>query len=717
MDIIKFLSSFIYRIRYKLIIGSIISVALAWYFTGYLPKLYTASTTIFTGITSRSSVDDMSGRTDWNSANNAHENIINLVKAKSTLEAVSIKLLAQHLIYGEQKDSKVILPEHYEKIRSITPEDIMELVDKNSFDSTVARFTRYKTASKGNFIYDIFNWDNKYYGYIDLSKIQVIRRGTSDMIEINYTCDDPYIASNTLKFLNEELSARYETLLLSASIDVVRYFEEQLRLAKLKLDASEEDLMVFNKENRIINYEEQTKHLAALNNSFETRYEAAQLDYNSSKALLEQLDIQMAKRAKHTTENEVFITVLSDISTLKGKIVEMEIFGTGESQGGMLDEYKKQLIVAQNKLRDITHNIEGYKTSKEGVAVVDMVDQWLVALIKYETSKAELEVLRSRRKEIDKEYERYSPVGPSLGKQMRNVELEAESYKTILHHLGLAKLKQKNILLDAGTLQIVADADIPLLNKSRKRALYVIAALLGAIIFIIGFYLLLEMLDRTIRDGIRAERLTKGGKVIAAYPTNKSLKHRRFTEEVYRITTEHLLGRLNGFITPNETFVLNLVSIEKGEGKSYIGDRLEKQWIEAGYNVSYISYDKDLNQSSKQFQHSLSLFDIPVIANKVHGFDIVIVEYDCLSQNNVPTALLNEAAVNLMILNAERAWYPSDQVTFDALKQKIDKDSLFICLDNTSREAVEQYTGQLPPYTFLRNLAFRIMNFGLTAKN
>lgn len=716
MDIFKFLSNFLYRIRYKLIFGSIIAVALAWYFSGYLPKLYTASTTIFTGITSRSSVDDMSGRTDWNSSNNAHENIINLVKAKSTLEAVSIKLLAQHLMYGDQKDNKYILPEHYAKIKEITPPEVMELVDKNSFDSTVARFMRFKTVARGNFIYDIFNWDNKYYGYIELSKIQVMRRGTSDMIEINYTCDDPYIASNTLRFLNEELANRYETLLLSASIDVVKYFEEQLRLAKGKLDLSEDDLIIFNEKNKIINYEEQTKHLAALNNAFEGRYEAALLEYNGSQALLAELSTQMDKRAKYAVENDVFINTLSQISELKGKIVEMEIFGSGNSQSNLLAEYNKQLNAAQNKLKDVTLNMESYKVSKEGVAVVDMVTQWLDALIKSEKSKAELKVLRERRKEIDSEYARYSPVGPSLGKQLRNVELEAESYKTILHHLGLAKLKQKNILLDAGTLQIVADADIPLLNKSRKRGLFVLAALFGAIIFIIGFYLLLEMLDRTIRDAIRAERLTKG-KVIAAFPTSKKLKHRRFTEEVYRMTAANLVSRLQGFMVPEETFILNLISIEKGEGKSFIGERLQQQWTEAGFKVAYISYDKDLNQCSKQFQHTLSMFKIPSIMAKIDKADIIIVEYDHLSQNNVPNSLLQEASVNLLILDAERAWYPSDNITFNNLKQNIDKDTLFICLDNTTRDAVEQYTGQLPPYTFLRRLVFRIMNFGLTAKN
>ena len=42
---------------------------------------------------------------------------------------------------------------------------------------------------------------------------------------------------------------------------------------------------------------------------------------------------------------------------------------------------------------------------------------------------------------------------------------------------------------------------------------------------------------------------------------------------------------------------------------------------------------------------------------------------------------------------------------------------LYLYLNNASREAVEDFTGQLPPETSIRSLSNRIIYMGLTAKN
>ena len=43
--------------------------------------------------------------------------------------------------------------------------------------------------------------------------------------------------------------------------------------------------------------------------------------------------------------------------------------------------------------------------------------------------------------------------------------------------------------------------------------------------------------------------------------------------------------------------------------------------------------------------------------------------------------------------------------------------SLYLYLNNASREAVEDFTGQLPPQTSMRSFTNRMMYMGLTATN
>lgn len=718
MDIFTFLSGFLYRIRYKLIIGTTIAVLMAVYFTSFLPKLYDVKTTIFTGITSKASVNDMSGRTDWNAANNAHDNIINIIKSKSTLESVSISLLAQHLMYGDaNKDNKYIKSVNYKKLIAMVPGEVKALVDHTSYDKTVANLHNYKREGQGNFIYDLFNWNNKYYGYMALSTIKALRKGASDMIEVSYQCDDPGIASNTLSLLNFETAKRYEMLLLSPSKDVVKYFEEQLILAKSKLESAEDDLVGFNIDNNIINYEEQTKHLAALNNNFESRYEEILLTNSSSAALVRELEQQMNTKTKLVLENDDFLKALNQVSKLNGTIAEIEIFGSDETNKEELAKRKKELVESEDRIKEITKRMNGYRFSKEGLAINAMVDQWLDALLKYEKSTAELVVMKKRKQEINDQYAVFSPVGPNLGRMDREVRVDEQYYLTILNHLGQAKLKQKNILLESGTLQIVTEPEIPLLVKPRKREIFVVAAMVGAILIIAGFFLIIEILDRTVRDGFRAQRLT-GGKVIGAYPSGKGTRHRRFAEEAEQMATSTLANALNEYIAPGIPMIVNVLSVEKGEGKSFIMERMSQYWSDRGFKVVELLYDLDFEHDSKRFLSQNSLFDAPEMAKKAEGADIILVEYADLRLASVPVALLKEASINLLILNAQRVWSPRDQIIFDSIKNMIGiENSLKIFLTMASRESVEMYTGQLPPYTLLRKLSYRFFNLGITARS
>lgn len=714
MDIFSHISRFLFRIRYKLIFGSLLAVVLAIYFSNFLPKVYHVTTTVFTGITSQTSLDNMSANADYNASKNAHDNIINLIHSKSTLERVSLGLLAQHLIYGDpNNDNLYISAAHYNKLMRKVPKEVYGLVDSSSVSKTVDNFLKYKVKDKRNFIYAIFNWENPYYGYAALRKIDVKRKESSDMIEISYKCDDPGIAMNTLLLLNEELALRYEDLLLNTSNSVIKYFEEQLALANVQLQLSEDDLVKFNTDHKIINYGEQTKHLAALNNTFESRYEEILLAFNSSKALLVELEKQMETRATLIRENGAFLSTLADISNLNGKIAEIEIFGANEvNSKNQLSDYKNKLSKAESDIKKISDNIDGYKFSKEGVAINDMVDRWLAEIIRQAKSKAELDVMKERKKELEVQYEFYSPVGPNLNRKDRGVRVAEEQYLTILNHLGQAHLKQKNILLSSGTLQVVTPPEFPLLVIPRNRELYVIAAFLFAILFIVGVYFIIELLDRTIRDTQRAEHLTSG-KVLGAFPRSDRLKYRGYNKEVYRMATAHMANSLNKYIRPDKTAIINMLSIESGEGKTFLAEKLKEHWDDLGFSVRYISYEQNFNEESKPFIHACSITDVVTLEEKP---DILIVEYAPLKQRSVPIPLLTEASANLVITDAQRIWVASDQPIFDALKNTIVDGSLYIYLNNADRETTEEYTGQLPPYTWLRRLSYKIFKLGITAK-
>ena len=72
--------------------------------------------------------------------------------------------------------------------------------------------------------------------------------------------------------LIDEFIPQYQELRFGATNSVIAFFEAELQRIGKELKAAEDDLTVYRTDNRVINYDEETKHVAALNRDFELQY-------------------------------------------------------------------------------------------------------------------------------------------------------------------------------------------------------------------------------------------------------------------------------------------------------------------------------------------------------------------------------------------------------------------------------------------------------------
>lgn len=91
-------------------------------------KSYLSETTVYTGITSGYSVQQQTS-INLVTSNAAFDNLMNLIKARQTLEEVSIRLLVQHLML-DRPDSRYISRENWEELIAKVPGDIMDIIKK-----------------------------------------------------------------------------------------------------------------------------------------------------------------------------------------------------------------------------------------------------------------------------------------------------------------------------------------------------------------------------------------------------------------------------------------------------------------------------------------------------------------------------------------------------------------------------------------------------------
>lgn len=715
MDITLYISRFIYRIRHQLVFGTLIITALVAYFSQFLEKKYTVTTSIYTGITSNTGLDDET-RPDWQAVNNTYDNLVNLTKSRGTLENVSLKLLALNLMHGDPEiDNLYITANNYKKLIASVPEEILLLVDTTSLDKTVNLFKEYKYSDSRNYLHELFNGSSAFYSYNALSSIIIRRQGNSDLIEIAYTSTDPGITWNTVKLVSEELKYSYNNLRYQTANDIVKYYEEELKKLRVQLNKQENELTDYNVKNSVINYIEQTKAIAHSFADFENRYEETRRNYESSSSIIKNLEQYMDIRTKLVKSNEEFINTLAEVSRISGKITEIETFTSDEmlSKDQELVKYREELRDAEKKIGLITNNINSYKESKEGLAIEGLVQEWLNQTLIQAKAQADLKVLNERKNDFADQYKNYSPIGTRINQQEREIHVTEQSYLEVLHALNMAKMKQKNLQLTSSNLNTISDASYPLFSDKGKRFLLVVAAFIGSIIFIIGLNLVIELLDRTLRDAERARRLT-GMNILGAFTgRNSQLKYRGFVKTCNRISAAYACNRLTPYIKKGDTLCINILSLEEKEGKTFISRYLQESWEELGFNVKYLRVGQDIPIDASLFMAEHIDKHIQLESRP----DILIVEYPSIQQYGVPSHLLGSSQVNLLVANACRVWKNSDTELVKYLRDITEGTALYLYLNNATREAVEDFTGQLPPQTSMRSFANRMMYMGLTATN
>jgi hypothetical protein len=717
MDIAKFISQFLYRIRYWLLWGTFIVTALVVYFTQFLPFSYTVESSIYAGVTNATTIDGSS--VNYVAVNSTFDNLISIAQSRGTHKKVSLRLLANAYTYGEEwNDNRYIQAKHYRQLIQITPKEVLALVDRKDVSKTLDNLTSYQKEEGNNFLYSIFNRPVAFYSAKALEGILVKRAGNSDILDISYTSADPGITQQTVEILIDELLKAYEILRFKATNDVIAYFEEQVRLAKKKLNEEEDDLMRYCVQERVINYGEETESLAATRYQVDDRLEKAMREYEGSVALRNMLDERMDIRAQIIRNNTNLLQELDKVSKLNQNIMEQEIFTSDDVKESSIDLKKKKdaLRQAEDKISHISDNLNEFSFSKEGVGIQEMVLEWLNALIGEARAGAELKVLKARQQEIFDQYSHMSPVGTQVTRKQRAIGIAEDNYRNQIRGLAEANLRLKNIEMSTSNLQTVSPPEYPLTDNGRKRLIYIIMAFFGSIFFIITYFLLIELLDRTLRDAVRSKRLT-GLPVIAAFNGVSNLKFRGFLKACNRMAAAYCCRQLNSHIQPDRPTVINLLSMERGEGKSYLAKYFADYWETEGLRVRIVEADLDFESTDKQYVQAQQLSDFWRRNDAEQEPDIILVEYPAINTASVPLPVLRKGDANLLVANACRLWRTSDNNTLASMKEVIgDTAPLYLYLNNADREVVESFTGELPPQTPVHSFISRLAQLGLTSK-
>ncbi|KYC46582.1 MAG: hypothetical protein AMQ22_02102 [Candidatus Methanofastidiosum methylothiophilum] len=222
----------------------------------------------------------------------------------------------------------------------------------------------------------------------------------------------------------------------------------------------------------------------------------------------------------------------------------------------------------------------------------DLLQQWLANVIKYEESRATMEVLAQRIREFYEYYKTFAPLGATQKRIEREISVAEQEYLSLLHSLNLSKLKQQDIELSSN-IKAVDPPYYPLKPLKGKEGILVIVAGLFGFIFVIFMILALEYLDNTIRTTDRLEELSKlklAGIFPRIIPRYASYNLPFIANRLIELTVHNI--RLN--VRQNKKHggpaLVILFSSLKKEGKTYIGARLAEKFREFGERTAFLTF-------------------------------------------------------------------------------------------------------------------------------
>lgn len=700
-----------------LITMPIILGGIVFLLTGNQPKVYDSKARIYTAFASGSTIELDNTKLDFRSTNIAYDNLLNLIKSRTTLEIVALKLFTQHMLL-DSVDTKVISQEKYTDLMKIVPEEVKALVVKGDFQKTFDNFVAHKESSHDNFINELTSLEHPDYSTSKiLEKIRVTRISISDFVDISFQSEDPGICQNTLIILTETFIQANADIKANQSDAVVAYFDNQLNSSTSRLKLAEKELLEFNKTNKLMNYYEQTKQLASRRENFELRYQEVQQRYHAAKAVLPELEKKLGTHEKKILKSKHIITLRDQIAKLNFNI-SMKTLGlprdsvAQHANEASVIKLRTQLQAAKNQLSQAMDTIFVVDYDKNGVASSSILSDWLENTIIHEGAKAELKILDQKRIEFDELYTWYAPLGATMKKLERKINIEEQEYLSLLHSLGLAKLRQQNVELQSN-LKIAEIPFFPIKPNPSKRIMLVIVAGILGVVLVAFTVLILEFLDGNINTALRAEDKI-GLKVSSIFPVINE-KNEKIDFDYLKNKAVNAISRniiLNQFKkSDNKMPIINMLfSTQECEGKTFICEHLIVKLCELDYKTLHITYDEhDIgvnNQCYQKIQYKIddTLFKISKIeefdtANSIIDytvFDFIILEIPGIIKNPFPVKLAATMDYTFLVTKANRAWSDADKNALTLFNEATTGPEPTIILNGVKVLEMETVIGDLP---------------------
>jgi polysaccharide biosynthesis transport protein len=334
---------------------------------------------------------------------------------------------------------------------------------------------------------------------VTLKQLKVTRPPNTYLIQISYRSPDPQLAADAANSIAQSYLEHTFTIRLRSAAGVASFMERQLEELRAKMERSAQALAAFERELNVVNPEEKTNILASRLLQLNAEYTNAQGERIKKEAGYDSVQGGSLDAALATGQGEALRKLDEHRNEAREHFAEVASY-----YGANHPEYRK----AQAKLAEVEQAFEATRQDivrRVQIEFEESQHRESMALLAVGEAKAEFDKVNARSFEYNE------------------LKREAEGDRTLYEEL-IRKIKEAGI--NAGfqnsTIRIADPARPSYKPVFPNTQLNVLLALLFSALVAIGGAVLIDLLDKTIRDPEQVSR-TLGTEVIGSLPL---LKHR-----------------------------------------------------------------------------------------------------------------------------------------------------------------------------------------------
>lgn len=626
---------------------------------------FKSHTLLNTGLISGYNIESNKGeRIDYAFTNNEMENLINMATSLETQKQLSARLLAKTLI-DLKNNSNPLLPENQEELILALEGLDMGFINSDSLEVVYDLVVEQRDANNHNLIYEITNSKNPFFGLEQLEKIMVIREGNSDMIRMEYSSIDPYMSQLTLVYLTDIFLKKQKEIKEGQTESVIEFFETATNKSQNRLKKAEDELLKFRVENQIINYYEQTRFISGNKEELDKQYQEQLKIKAGAESALAKVDSEIDDKsilpllqqriARNQTQMAEYTNQLTEISLFNDSIMSKETVIEKSNLEAKIANLKTEMTSAAKSVIYVNQTPDGLPTAS-------LLGQWLNFVIVKEESNAKLKVMKAHQEEYQRIYARFAPLGSTLKRLEREIDVAEKEYLENLHSFNEARLHKYNMLMSSN-LKVIDKPFFPAQAEKSKAIMMVALAFIAGIILPAGGIIGIEMMDSSLKSPKNATQST-GLKLGGLLPKTPKKEHKSPIDfKLIRNQAMNLFVQEIKVQTAEVKRIKNVVvfSVHPEEGKTMLIETAQKFVTE-----KYPANENDFNW-----------IEIPSIINHPYGHENV-----------------KNADIHILVAKADRKWNEADQHAIKVYKKFAGKKPLLF-LNGVRADIMEDVIGEV----------------------